>query len=256
MRITAPLLLAAIALGAPAAPASPDQAALFSEATRIARDARTKEELAEAIARYERILATGLRNGYVEYNLGNAYFRTGDAGRALLHWRRAERLLPGDPQIARNIDFARTRALDKFETESAADVLAVVCFWHAWPLETRWHGALLFFTCLWACLALRLRRRVWTLTAGACACGIVACALGVSACVTMRRDALAPPAVITAEQTVVRQGNYEESEPVFTGPVHSGTEVLIIDDTRGPWVRVEFPNKKDGWVRRETVERI
>lgn len=256
MRTAALLLATLLAAAAPAAPAGAEQAALFFEATRIAREARTKEELSEAIARYEKLLAAGLRNGRVEYNLGNAYFRTGDAGRALLHWRRAERLLPGDAQIAHNIEFARSRAPDKFETESAAEALAIVCFWHAWPLATRWHAALAFFACLWACLALRLRYRTWALAAAACACGIIACALGVSAAVTMRHEATAPPAVMLAEQTIVRQGNYEESEPVFTGPVHSGTEVRIIDDTRGPWVRVEFPNKKDGWVRRETVERI
>ncbi len=256
MRPAALLLTAVVAMGARAAPAGAEHAGLFFEATRIAREARTKEELAEAIARYEKLLASGLRNGRIEYNLGNAYFRTGDAGRALLHWRRAERLLPGDAQIAHNIEYARSRAPDKFETESAAEALSIVCFWHAWPLATRWHAALIFFACLWACLALRLRYRAWALPAAACACGIAFSAMAGSAAVTLRHEAAAPPAVMVAEQTIVRQGNYEESEPVFTGPVHSGTEVRIVDDTRGAWVRVEFPNKKDGWVRRETVERI
>jgi SH3-like domain-containing protein len=79
--------------------------------------------------------------------------------------------------------------------------------------------------------------------------------VGGSAAITYRHEVAAPPGVVIAEQAVVRQGNYEESEPVFTGPVHSGTEVRIIE-TRDAWMRVEFPNGKDGWVRRETVERI
>ena len=256
MRLVA-IALACLATlaGAGAAPELRENAALFLDAVKIARDARTKEELAEAISRYERIIQTGLRNGHILYNLGNAYYRAGDPGRAILNWRRADRLAPGITEIAHNLDYARSRLPDKFETESASEVLAIVCFWHAWPFPTRCLVALSFFTLLWVLLGVRLWLRAWGVTALAGGAAAAFLLVGISAAITYRHEGAAPPGVMIAEQTVVRQGNYKESEAVFNAPVHSGTEVRLIE-TREAWVRVEFPNGKDGWVPRETVERI
>ena len=63
------------------------------------------------------------------------------------------------------------------------------------------------------------------------------------------------PAVIVAPRTTVRQGDGENYEAAFSDEVHSGTEVRIIEE-REAWVRLEFPNGKDGWVRTEAVEKI
>jgi len=258
---TAPLtlLVAVLAGSARAAERSEsERAALFLKAVERARTARTKEELKGAIDLYaeaSNALPPGTRNGHIEYNRGNASFRYGDLGGAILHWRRAEQLLPGDPQVAHNLGYGRSRSQDKFEAKAAGEVAALVFFWHGWPLPTRYWIALASFTAFWALLALRLfvSRRLVGAAALLCLAAAIAC--GASAAVTTYRETACPPAVILATETVVRQGDSEAYEPVFTEPVHAGTEVRIVEERSG-WVRVEFPDGKDGWVRREDVERV
>jgi tetratricopeptide (TPR) repeat protein len=44
------------------------------------------------------------------YNLGNAYYHTGDLGRAILYYRKAQRLAPRDRQVADNLRIAQAEA--------------------------------------------------------------------------------------------------------------------------------------------------
>ena len=56
-----------------------------------------REEYAEAIQQYEALIGQGYRDAAVHYNLGNAYLESGDLGRAILNYLRAEELSPRDP---------------------------------------------------------------------------------------------------------------------------------------------------------------
>jgi tetratricopeptide (TPR) repeat protein len=73
------------------------------------------ERYADAAATYEQILAAGVESGAVQFNLGNAYLKAGDVGRAVLAYERARRLVPGDPDLAANLGFARELAHDVVE---------------------------------------------------------------------------------------------------------------------------------------------
>src|SRR5207253_6786447 len=69
-----------------------------------------EERWAEAAAEYERVLAAGWESGSLYFNLGNAWFRAGDIGRAVLDYERARRLLPRDPDLHANLSYARELA--------------------------------------------------------------------------------------------------------------------------------------------------
>ncbi len=49
-----------------------------------------------AAQRFDSIIASGVVNGRLEFNSGNCYLQAGDLGNAILHYRRAQRLIPGD----------------------------------------------------------------------------------------------------------------------------------------------------------------
>src|SRR5882724_4891553 len=63
-------------------------------------------KFAEAAAAYEKIEP---KTAYVYYNLGNAWFRQGKLGLAILNYERARRLTPRDPDILANLKFAEQR---------------------------------------------------------------------------------------------------------------------------------------------------
>src|SRR5437762_13548445 len=52
----------------------------------------------EAIAGYETLVRSGPLSANLFYDLGNAYFRTGDFGRAILNYKRALALEPHHPE--------------------------------------------------------------------------------------------------------------------------------------------------------------
>jgi tetratricopeptide (TPR) repeat protein len=57
---------------------------------------------------YEDIVSRGVESGNLFYNLGNAYFKIGQKGKALLNYERARKLIPNDEDVFANTSFVRT----------------------------------------------------------------------------------------------------------------------------------------------------
>src|SRR5215831_7898857 len=68
----------------------------------------------EAITNYEAVVRAGHWNANLFYDLGNAYFRTHDFGRAILNYERALALDNHHPEATANLQIARdeSRALE------------------------------------------------------------------------------------------------------------------------------------------------
>lgn len=62
---------------------------------------------AEAIRAYETLVDQGVDDAALYYNLGNAYYQSGDLGHAILNYRRAEQLAPRQADIQHNLALAR-----------------------------------------------------------------------------------------------------------------------------------------------------
>ena len=120
-------LLTALALSGEAGAAAPQiEPPDPAEAVRL-YDAGGYREAAEA---WRRLLAeapppgpteeaAALDRAALHYNLGNAEFRDGRLGFAMLHWERSLRLRPGDDDAAANLALARS-VLDRRLTAAAA----------------------------------------------------------------------------------------------------------------------------------------
>ena len=125
MKITATLfiLLLAVTTGVHAAPAR-DNARDFI----AAMAAYKAQDYPAAIEILETIVKNGVVNGQLYYNLGNAYLKNNDLGRALLWYERALALLPNDPDLRFNADFARSLTRDASE-ETATPLVRIFFFW-------------------------------------------------------------------------------------------------------------------------------
>ena len=91
------LLMSASLLGADK---SPDE---FVAANKFYEE----KDYASAIRLYESIINQGNESAEVYFNLGNAYFKSGDLGYAVLYYTKARRLSPADEDIRHNLEFAR-----------------------------------------------------------------------------------------------------------------------------------------------------
>ena len=72
---------------------------------------RARQLFRSAAQHLESVRAAGIVSGPLEYNLGNCYLQAGETGKAVLHYRRAQRLTPNDPKLAANLAEARRRCL-------------------------------------------------------------------------------------------------------------------------------------------------
>lgn len=202
-----------------------------------------------AALRFEGLRAAGLVNGRLEFNLGNCYLQAGDIGRAILHYLRAQRLIPRDPMLGENLAVARSRCLTHIVPTRRSAVLSGVFFWHfETSVRGRLLGALVLYITFWLVLIARnfVRTRVLTMTAIACAilCGGCAASVGVQ----RWSNRNAPDGVITAMDVTVYKGPGAGYQRQFEQPLQPGVEFNVREKTSGGWWKIELVDGKTGWI--------
>ena len=75
----------------------------------------SSEEYKEAIEVYEEVRKTEVESAELYYNLGNAYFKTGQVTLAILNYERAKLLAPNDEDIQFNLELANQHVVDAIE---------------------------------------------------------------------------------------------------------------------------------------------
>jgi hypothetical protein len=209
----------------------------------------------KAILLYEKIVNHGgIENSKLYYNLANAYLLKNDVGRAILNYRRAERLDNSDLNVRKNLAFARSRRIDRVEVGAQKRVLETLFFWHYdFSLQTKVLLACLFFAGL--CVALTVM--VWlgrgpALSVIAVLSGVLVLCLLVSLVIKTVGQANVHYGVITAQEVVARQGDGPNYLPSFKDPLHAGTEFELLQQRPG-WLHIELSNGTDAWIPDDTA---
>lgn len=97
----------------------PREAEAKTEAEKVWERANTlyiNGDYVGAAAFYEAIVDKGYISGRLFYNLGNAYFKAGELGRAVLNYNRAQKLMPYDKDVTYNLAVANGYVKDKIDT--------------------------------------------------------------------------------------------------------------------------------------------
>ncbi|MHC4624464.1 MAG: tetratricopeptide repeat protein [Planctomycetota bacterium] len=238
---------------------------LFTQANQAFRRAnsavsdRERENLYEkAILVFEKIVNDGeIRNARLYYNLANAYFLKGNLGKAILNYRRAERLDEADADIRKNLSFARSRRLDKVRVRAERRVLQTLFFWHYdFSIRTKF-----VITCIcFAILCISLTLMIWLgrnapATVTAVVAALLAALLLVSVIVEAHEHSSRISGVITVEQIVAHQADWQDSPPSFKEPLHAGTEFDLIEHRPG-WFHIRLADDSDGWIPDTAAELI
>jgi hypothetical protein len=221
----------------------------FDQANRLYEQGR----FTNAAAAYDKLIQAGHASTTLYFNLGNAWFKAGQPGRAIAAYRHAERLSPRDPNVRFNLQFARKQVTG---SESRSLPLWRRCL-QALTL-TEWTELAVGGWWLWfGLLALRewkpdLKRplRGYTATAGVVAVFVVAC-LGMA----MREASALNEAVVVVPNVVVRRGPLEESQVFYQ--LRDGSEVTVLDEKpvteKEAWLQVRDDARRVGWLRRDQV---
>jgi tetratricopeptide (TPR) repeat protein len=213
-------------------------------------------EFTEAAARYQALVDAGVQDGRLYYNLGDAHFKAGDLGRAILNYRRAQRLLPRDGDVAANLELARAQTLDRIEVENEGAIIKLVRRLIGWTtLDEAAIAALLLWIALCGlvtgAIIWRGRRRALLYVAGVVAILLFLGALSIG--IKLLDERGRPPAVVVAPEVAVRSGPGDDYLTEFT--LHAGAEVRLVE-RRGGWMRIALPGDLQGWAPSEAVAEL
>jgi tetratricopeptide (TPR) repeat protein len=211
--------------------------------------AAAQEQFRQAARHYEQLAAGGHQNSRLFYNLGHAYLQAGDLGRAVLSYRRAERLDPSDPRPQEAL--AHVRRLLPGCTAPPAPAWQRAVTASAWlsPAWRVWLGAVGYLFGWLLLVAAWWRSRRWLAFAGTPLLLAGLCVLG-SAAWQFQQDALYPRGVVCDQAVVLREGNGASFRPVRADPLPPGAEFRTLAENNG-WLRVRLPDGTKGWLPRE-----
>jgi tetratricopeptide (TPR) repeat protein len=212
-----------------------------------ANELYARGNFAAAATAYEQILQSGAQSVPLLFNCGNAEFKAGHLGRAIVAFRRAALLEPRAAELRANLAFVRNQVSGSSQHPGR---------WQDWfSLLTLNEGAVLTAVLLWvlfALLAIRQirpalvpRLRAFTrATAVLTVCSAAVLALQATAHFN------ASVAVVTGPEATARSGPLDDAQSVFT--IHDGAELRVLDRHDG-WVQAADAAGKIGWLNTSQV---
>jgi hypothetical protein len=217
---------------------------------------RARQEFAAAVERFQLLADSGIANGPLFYNLGNAHLSAGDLGLAILNYRRAEQFMPGDQRLQHNLQYARSLCRTQFEISGELELLQRLWAWqHRLPLSMRFTSLVILNALLFLVLAIGVYRPGGPWRRVAIAAGIGWIVLGGSVIVDLTGWGQRPSGVLMADDVIVRKGNGAGFEPVFDQPLHSGVEFTILEQ-RGDWWYIRLANGDEGWITCQVADLV
>ena len=210
----------------------------------------------EASQAYEQMVAQGIHDSAVYYNLGNAYFQQNNIGQAIFNYQRAAQLAPRDADIQANLTAARALAVDQLPVASSnpLDNFASTTRQYLTINEMALValGAWFLFGLLWLVyrqIGNGRSKEIWqyALILSGLVMVLATFSLGSRIYVENGRE----QAVVIADVVDVSAGPSTDTITEFD--LHSGAEIELIEQ-RGDWVRLSLPGGQvQGWIPAETV---
>ncbi len=212
----------------------------------------------QAIKDYEELLKNGV-SADIYYNLGNAYYRTDNITKAVLAYERAHLLAQGDEDINFNLQFARSKTIDKItpvsemffitwykalvsytnvDTWAKAGIITIILalvlvliYLFAPSILARkvgFFGGAFFFVAFLLCNLFAYQQKQWLVNRSG--------------------------AIVIAPTVNVKKTPSKTSTDQFV--IHEGTKVNITDKTMAGWRNVQLEDGREGWVETKQIEEI
>lgn len=223
-----------------------------------ADSAYINNDYAQAIEIYESLLQQG-ESGEIYYNLGNAYFKQDELGRAILNYERALLLQPGNADVNANLDIARAKTVDKVNPNPEV-------FFMAWtralinllPVDTWGIWGIVFFLATIAGLSIYFFAKSvrWRKI------GFIKAAISLILCVIVNLFAFEQKgkidhrtdAIVLSPSVTVRSTPSDEGTSLFV--IHEGRKVSIKDNSMKEWKEITLEDGKVGWIPVSAIEII
>ena len=209
-----------------------------------------------AVRMYESVLTQGYESAELYFNLGNAYFKQGKLGEAILNYMRAKRLDPSDEDIRHNLEFARQFSRVQMEGVELNPINSLIgSIVDTYHLDLLAWVSSFFFILLIAVLIVRYGRGMNSSiikTTLILALILFVFTAGLTT-FKYRHEYLTRRGIITADISNIYTGPSDQSDVELEGA--PGLVVEITDES-SEYFNVLFENKRRGWIKKELVAEI
>lgn len=222
------------------------------EVFKAANNLYEKSDFTGAIEKYKILVEAGIKNKTIYYNLGNAYYKTNKIGLAVLNYKRAFRMSPGDKDIIANMAFAREKIVDQIKYEKPFPQIIWENIIYLLTLnEWIMLSVVLYLLFMFLTIVSVLKRDVIAeLVFYKYLLFIILCvSIIFSGSSYLFYDQL--EAVITVDEVDVRNGPGENYSKGFI--LHEGTETYVESDS-GNWAEIILSNGLKGWVEKSNIQ--
>ncbi|MBN1560580.1 tetratricopeptide repeat protein [candidate division KSB1 bacterium] len=221
-------------------------------------DAYQQHDFEAAVNHFEAALQYGQASAAVYYNLGNAYYKLDQIGKAILNYERAKRLQPRDDDIDFNIKIAQLRVVDKIPSPEADFFFK---FWHGmkYLLDLGEFAMLtiglyiLLIAFIVVMLFAKNRVVLRLIRIARLPIFLLLLVVGFIFVVRVHEDINKKHGVILAEKVSVLSSPSADSTEMFA--LHEGVKIQIIAQS-GDFFRIRLTDGKDGWIPLAALEII
>lgn len=213
----------------------------------------------DAITIYEDIIAKHGTTLPLYYNLGNAYYRSNQPGKAILNYERALKIDANDEDTKANLEFVQSKIVDKIPQDE-------VPFYQVWGnsftsmfSKDVWGviGIISFVTMLVMLFLYFFKSSIRRISLVVAIIGLLfTVTANISAHCLADSGNDVPEGIILDEMVIVKSS--PDNSGTELTKIHEGLKVQIVDDALSDWVKIEANNgnRVIGWIRTKSIERI
>jgi tetratricopeptide (TPR) repeat protein len=216
------------------------------------------EKYEEALNSYLQIANSGESSAKLYYNIGNAFYKTGDANNAILYYERAKLLAPNDEDIDFNLQVANQFVVTKTKELPQP-------FFHRWkntlvnkyPVDT-WAAisivSFLLFLLLFGLFFFSKSSRTKRLSFWAAILAVIFSGITYSlASHQKKKISDHKQAIVFCPRVTVKSSPSETGTSIFL--IYEGVKVNITDSLN-TWTEIKLSDGNEGWLPDSCIVRI
>ncbi|GAB4209891.1 MAG: tetratricopeptide repeat protein [Bacteroidia bacterium] len=221
-----------------------------------AEAAYKKKNYTESIQLYHRLVDENYYSPELYYNLGNAYFKNNQLGKAILYYEKAKKLNPSDKDLEHNLKLAYSKTIDKIETRDNFFVeITKNNFLSRLNTDTLAYTSIMLSALAAVFFGLFLsssahRKTYISLTIILIFTSLLSYGLGILAQSNQETNDFA---IVTAKESKVTNEPLPNAITKFK--LHEGTKVKVLQKV-DEFVLIRLDNGTEGWVEEKSIEVI
>lgn len=226
----------------------------FQKALLLENDDESNEYFYRSASLLDELISSQkLDNGYIYYNAANSWMNSGNLGKAILNYRKAERRIPSNHMVRNNLSIARLSVENQIERNKDNALLKTLLFIHYdISLEIRVSLTIglvaIFFSTASICLFKKKKYIKNILIVSA----LILLGFSISICI----DILKPDeGIIIYKEVTARKGDSDGYERSFSQDLTEGVEFSIISE-RNQWYYIELTDGNTCWIPKESAELV